>query len=135
MALAEASFRMVMLWMRFMSISVTFSSVVSKPSRMNSGWLALARKLLFRPDASAASVEAPRICMEAMALGLEPASRLSRIIREGSRFLRDSTTLELDTRLISSLVMDWTEPVKLSLRRVKIPVTTDSSRTWESGSR
>ena len=117
-----------MLWTRFMSMSVIFSMLVSKPSRMKSGMFASLTKLLLRADVSIWSDEAPRNCMEAMTFGFEPACRFSMTSSEGSMFLRLSTMFALPTRLRSSDVMVWTAPVKESFFRVKIPVTTASLR-------
>jgi len=104
-------------------------SSVSKPSRMNRGWLALEAYSPCTPE----MVDAPRIWKSGRALGLLPAPRFSICMNEGSMFFRLCNTFWLPTLARSDPVTVVTAPVKVLAFRVNAPLTTTSCITLSSG--
>ena len=90
MALAEASLKIVRLAIRSISKSLIFCTLASKPSKMNNGAFG---SFTYEPFRSISSLpismdEAPRKVIFGSLFGSEPNSMLSKIIKEGSKFLR-----------------------------------------------
>ena len=123
MAVDAASFRMVTDATRFMFRFITVSSVVSKPSRMNSGWLGSVPYSSLSP----ATLVFPLISMSGILFGSEPNWVLSIILKDGSRVLRLCSTLEDPTCLSWSPLYVADDPVKLSFFLSYTPVTTTSA--------
>ena len=70
----------------------------------------------------------PLNIISGIAFGSDPKAILSINKIEGSRFFKDCKTFELPTRFSSSLLMVFTEPVKVLAFRSKTPFTTTVSR-------
>ena len=113
---------MVMLWMRFMSISTIFSNDVSKPFRMNSGRLGDVSYSPFR-----SMLLCPRNCTSGKVLGLEPMFTFSLMTNDGSRFFRLCRAFTLPFVRSCSPVKVAADPVNVSLRRWNIPLPTTST--------
>ena len=69
------------------------------------------------------------------AFGSDPRAMLSINRIDGSRFLSDCNTFEFPTRFSSSLLMVFTDPVKVLAFRSKTPFTTTCSSVCESSFR
>ena len=106
-----------------MSKSLMASSVDSKPSRINNGWLGSASNSSRMPS----MLDLPRISMFGKRFGSEPNSLFSMMANAGSSVFKLCNTLEVPMLLNSAVEYVVAEPVKLSFLRVKIPVTTTSS--------
>ncbi len=113
MAVDAASLSRVTEATRFMLRFITVSSVVSKPSRMKSGWLGSEPYSSFSP----ATLDLPRISTSGILFGLEPARLLSIILNDGSRVFKLWSTFCAPTLLSSSPLNEVDEPVKLSFLR------------------
>ena len=113
MAVEAASLSSVTDATRFMLRFMTVSSVVSKPSRMKSGWLGSVPYSSFRPT----TLLLPRISKSGMRLGSEPNCTLSVILNDGSSVARLCSTLCVPTAISSLLLNVVAEPVKLSFLR------------------
>ena len=128
MAVDAASLSSVTDATRFMLRFITVSRVVSKPSRIKSGWLGSEPYSSFSP----ATLDLPRISTSGILLGLDPESALSIILKDGSRVFRLWSTFCAPTLLSSSPLKVAEEPVKLSFLRRYTPVTTTSLILWAS---
>ena len=135
MAVAAASFKIVIVSIRFTSKSYIFCTSTSKPSKINTGKLGLFSKVvrwvLFCCSTSnplACPIEvSPRILNSGKALGSDPHSLLSLIRKEGSNVCNAAITFFEFTFINCSFVTVVALPVKLSLRILEYPVTTTSS--------
>ena len=100
-AVAAASFKIVMLAIRLGSISYNFCTLISKPSMIKVGRLGLFfNDVLERLCASNCVVpipERPRIYNSGTLFGFEPAKLFSAIRKEGSNVCKAPNTFVLET--------------------------------------
>ena len=123
MEVAEASFKIVIELIKFISKSTTRCRETSKPSRINKGALGLAENSPLRLGKELA----PLNCISGNWLILPPATLLGTILTEGSKAdIAAKILLEL-TAFSSLPEMVFVAPVKLPSGRTNTPVETTTS--------